>query len=119
MLLKDYYTIEKSLPIEGGGLFHIRLNKECDVYRGHFPESPVSPGVCNIQMIKECASQIVGRPLTICNLQQCRLTTLITPNEHPTMEARVLIETKDETYKLRATLGIGDETFLEMKAELN
>lgn len=121
MLIKDYYTIEGTSTQEEGGahIFHIRLNPECTVYQGHFPGEPVSPGVCNIQMIKELAELVIGRPLFMSNLNLCRLTTLVTPQAHPTMMATLNIEEKEDTFKLRATLGKDEETYLELKAELN
>lgn len=119
MLIKDYYTIEGSATEEGAHIFHIRLNPECAVYQGHFPGEPVSPGVCNIQMIKELAEQVAGRSLFMGNLQLCRLTTLVTPQNHPIMVATLTMEEKEGIYKLRATLGKGDETYLELKSELS
>ncbi|MBQ8361784.1 MAG: hypothetical protein IJX44_07560 [Bacteroidaceae bacterium] len=118
MLIHDYYTIESN-SIEGGiGDFCIRLNAGCRVYQGHFPGKPVSPGVCNIQMLKELAELMAGQRLFMNNLQQCRLTTLITPDEHPTLKANLLLEKIDGGYKLRAALGQDEAVFLEMKAEL-
>lgn len=118
MLIKDYYTIEGKEMVGESALFHIRLNPECHVYQGHFPEKAVSPGVCNIQMLKELAEELAGKPLCMDNLQQCRLTTLITPDEYPTLTASIRLEEKEEGYKLRASLGQGEETYLEMKGEL-
>ena len=47
MLLKDYYTItSQSTDSESGAtLFRIRLNGGHEIYKGHFPEKAVSPGV--------------------------------------------------------------------------
>ena len=119
MLIKDYYTIENVSKQENGAVrFDISLNADCQVYEGHFPGEPVSPGVCNIQMIKECAEQVVGKPLFLNNLQQCRLTTLVTPLAHPQVEVNILFEEKGDAYKLKATIGKGEDTYLDMKTEL-
>ncbi len=118
MLIKDYYSVE-SISTEGEStLFRIHLNPACTVYEGHFPEKAVSPGVCNIQMVKECAEHVAGTPLLLSNLQQCRLTTLITPDEHPHLEVRILLTPKEDKYTLKATIGQGDVVFLELKGEL-
>lgn len=119
MLIKDYYTIEEETATEEGRLFRVRLNPDCTVYQGHFPEEPVSPGVCNIQMLKELAEQTAGEQLFLHNLQLCRLTTLIAPQTHPTMEAAISLSSQGESYKLRASLSHNGETCLEMKAELS
>jgi len=119
MLMKDYYKMKEVLKKEDGTiLFHITLQADCEVYKGHFPGEPVSPGVCNIQMIKECAEQTLEKPLLLNNLQQCRLTTLVTPLSYPQMEVTIHLEEKGDVYKLKATLGKGEEIYLDLKAEL-
>lgn len=117
-MIKDYYTINEFVQKEGVTLFHISLCPDSIVYEGHFPGEPVSPGVCNIQMIKECAEQVAGKSLLLNNLQQCRLTTLMTPVQHPQVEVNIHLEEKGDAYKLKATLGKGEEVYLDLKAEL-
>ena len=118
MMIENYYKINDIIAGTGKNLFIVSLNSDCNVYKGHFPEKPISPGVCNIQMIKECAELIVGKPLFMNNLQHCRLTTLITPLVYPQVEVTILMEKKADVYKLKATIGKGEEIYLELKAEL-
>ena len=119
MLIKDYYTIENVLKQDDGFVrFDISLNADCPVYEGHFPGEPVSPGVCNIQMVKECTEQVAGKSLFLNNLQQCRLTTLVTPLAHPQVEVKILLEEKGEAYRLKATIGKNEDVYLDLKAEL-
>ena len=119
MLIKDYYTIENVLKQDDGIVrFDISLNADCSVYEGHFPGEPVSPGVCNIQMVKECTEQVAGKSLFLNNLQQCRLTTLVTPLAHPQVEVKILLEEKGEAYRLKATIGKNEDVYLDLKAEL-
>ena len=118
MLIENYYKINDIIAGTEKTLFIISLKPDCNVYKGHFPENPISPGVCNIQMIKECAEWIVGKPLFMNHLQHCRLTTLITPLVYPQVEITILMEKKADVYKLKATIGKGGEIYLELKAEL-
>lgn len=118
MLLPDYYTILNRCSEGDATVFEIALNAACEVYKGHFPETPVSPGVCNIQMVKECVEEVVGKPLILNYIQQCRLTTLVTPQQHPTVEVRVwLVAPIDGGVKIRATIGKGELVYLELKGE--
>lgn len=99
-------------------VFEIALNAACEVYKGHFSETPVSPGVCNIQMVKECVEEVVSKPLILNYIQQCRLTTLVTPQQHPAVEVRVwLVAPIDGGVKIRATIGKGELVYLELKGE--
>ncbi len=118
MLIKDYYSVENTSTQDNITTFCVRLNPSCNVYQGHFPEKAVSPGVCNIQMIKECAEQVAGCSLLLTNLQLCRLTTLITPDEHPELDIHIDLTTKEDGYLLKANIGKENNTYLELKAEL-
>ena len=118
MLIENYYKINNFFAEGGKAVFQISLLADCNVYKGHFPGEPVSPGVCNIQMIKECAEMIAGKSLFLNNLQQCRLTTLVTPLVHQQIEVMIFLEGNEDVYRLQATLGKGEEKYLELKAEL-
>lgn len=118
MLVKDYYIIEQKKCIEGVYKYSITLNRDCCVYKGHFPGTPVSPGVCNIQMVKECAEDAVGKQLFMNNLQLCRLTTLVTPVEHTQVDVTFTFTQEPGIYKLKATIGRDEDIYLDMKAEL-
>lgn len=120
MLIKDYYSIDNATVTDDGkGTFEVSLNPECMVYQGHFPGNPVSPGVCNIQMIIECARQLTGKQLMLSNLQQCRLTTLITPQTHSRLKISLATEPKGDVIKLKADISDDTGTCLEMKAEMS
>ena len=118
MLIENYYKVNDIIAGTEKTLFIISLNPDCEVYEGHFPGIPISPGACNIQMIKECAESIAGKHLFMNNLQHCRLTTLITPLVYPQVEVTIFMEKKADVYKLKATIGKGEEIYLELKAEL-
>ena len=118
MLIKNYYSIDSRTTDGDKEIFGISLHPDCDVYRGHFPGTPVSPGVCNIEMIKECAELTAGKKLFLKNLQQCRLKTLITPTEHPQLEMTIALTQDGTSYKLKATLGKGNDIYLDLKADL-
>ena len=118
MLIENYYKINDIVKEKGKAIFQVSLMQDCKVYEGHFPDEPVSPGVCNIQMIKECAEQVVGKSLFLNNLQQCRLTTLITPFVYPQLKVEISMEEKEDIYKLKATIGKDGDIYIELKAEM-
>ena len=117
MLIENYYKVNDIIAGTEKTLFIISLNPDCEVYEGHFPGIPISPGACNIQMIKECAELIIGKPLFMNNLQHCRLTTLITPLVYPQVEVTLFMEKKADVYQLKATIGKNEEIYLQLKAE--
>lgn len=118
MLIQNYYTVLQQSHEGDTYLFEVSMNADCSVYEGHFPGEPISPGVCNIQMLKECLETVLGHSVLLDTIQQCRFTTLITPIAYPELEVRIcLLRQEEEHVKFKATLGKGEEVYLELKAE--
>jgi 3-hydroxyacyl-[acyl-carrier-protein] dehydratase len=118
MLLNYYYSIKNQRTEEDDAWFEVSLLPGCEVYKGHFPGMPVTPGVCNIQMIKECTEALTGERLFLEYIRQCKLTTLITPQQYPELQIRIrLLEKEDACIKIDAVIGWNEEDFLTFKGE--
>lgn len=117
--MKEYYSII-SRTLDGlTGLFKVRMNPDCEVYQGHFPGIPVSPGVCNIRMMLDCAGQIVQSPIRVRKINRCRFTTLLSPQSHPEMDVSIELQAKEEgIFILNASIGKGEEIYQTLKAEV-
>ncbi|MCR5453620.1 MAG: hypothetical protein K6F33_01360 [Bacteroidales bacterium] len=112
MLVKYFYRIDGKEPQEDGSVvYNVSLNTTHDVYKGHFPERPITPGVCNIQMIKELAEDLSGRILTLSEISRCRLTAMVTPDGSPKLNVKVQI---DDNTNLSATIFYGDTTYMTL-----
>lgn len=101
-------------------LFELKLNPDCEVYQGHFPEKAVAPGVCNIQMIRGCAEKMTQCPLFLYAISQCKFTALVTPDATPLLSLRIQLTPLETAgaWKLRASLFHGEQSYLELKAEV-
>ncbi|MCQ2147861.1 MAG: 3-hydroxylacyl-ACP dehydratase [Bacteroidales bacterium] len=117
MLIKDYYSI-LSTRVEGSEvIFEVSLNPECEVYKGHFPGAPISPGVCSVEMIKECAEAVAGKALMITNLQSCRFLNLITPSSLPAAFVKIkLLENGGGTWSLISSIFSEEMEYVSLKA---
>jgi 3-hydroxyacyl-[acyl-carrier-protein] dehydratase len=97
----------------------LQMNAGHPVYAGHFPGTPITPGVLTMQMIRECTSLKTGRNLRFTSIKNCRLAAMVRPGDI----LRLKMETSDEngTVKLKATLtdANNDEDLrLQLDAEL-
>lgn len=84
--------------------FDIHLLPDFAVYRGHFPGNPVSPGVCNIETIRELAMMATGEHLIIKSIQQCRFLSVITPQITPQLTIHLHILSSTEGYTINANI---------------
>lgn len=120
MLLRGhYYKIDGWSTEEGETTFRVDLLPDCDVYRGHFPGKPVCPGVCNVQMLKECAEVLTGRRLAITAIRQCRFTAVATPALCPWLDISLRTEPCGEGYAVTARIAAGSTTYLDFKGEMH
>ena len=117
MLKDDFFTITGKENGEGQVVYHIELNPNHPIFRGHFPGNPISPGVCNIGMIKVCAEEETGSNLFIGNLKQCKFSHLVTPGENKELDIVLKLEDTGDIVKIAASIIKGDTNFMELKAE--
>lgn len=97
MLLKDFYTI-KSLEQKEGQNYtaHIVINKDHEVFKGHFPGNPVTPGVCMMQIIKEVSQEIAGSSLLLKSASNIKFMSLINPEVNPELKLELELNTTDD-----------------------
>lgn len=119
MLLENSYY--KIIGRSGEGLdavFRVALLPDCEVYKGHFPGNPVSPGVCNIETIKECAMLLTGKRLVIDTIRQCRLTAVASPSVCPEVEVTLSCSPVGNGFAVTAKIADNERTYMEYKGEM-
>ena len=58
------YTIKNTEKIDENNFkVQIELNPNHQVFEGHFPNNPITPGVCMMQIIKEITEGFVSKDL--------------------------------------------------------
>lgn len=117
MLIPGYYTIIcREKQDEQTYMFRFTLNPEADVYRGHFPGNPIAPGVCSLQMIKECLQSVLSRDiLRLSSIKQCRFSRLLRPSDK---ERQLLIKLMDNNW-MTAELMEDEQVCMKIKAQYN
>lgn len=119
MMREDFFSIEKQEINQHEAYFLLNLLPTSQVYKGHFPEKAIAPGVCNIEMIKSCAEIVLKKPLLLAYIAQCRLTALVTPGDYPQLQLHLQLTPLEEGWKLMAKLtSLTDEVCMELKAEV-
>lgn len=116
MLLKDFYEITSFEKTEGQKyVAHIIINKSHDVFKGHFPGNPVTPGVCMMQIIKELTQQAVNAQLMMKSASNIKFMALINPEVNPELKLELEItEAEDASVKVKNTTYFEDTTALKL-----
>ena len=120
MLIKDFYTIHSFNKSENSLFAEIRLNPAHEVYKGHFPQQAVVPGVIQLQIIKELLEKGLSANLMIKEVIVAKYLNMIAPEENPVLDINIeyrLNETGD--YLINATISKDDIIFTKLKAKLS
>lgn len=114
-----YYTLLNVEYQADAAIYHVSLRPDCGIYRGHFPGNPVCPGVCNMQMIKECVENMTGKRLFASSVKQCRLTAVATPDVCSRLDVKISIQSADYThYAVKASISDERCVYMDYKGEM-
>jgi len=91
MLLNTLFTIEKIKFSEYKDLLNteIILNENHPIFSGHFPNQPVLPGVCTLEILKETLSQALNMNLILKQADTIKFQLPIIPTETPRLELNI------------------------------
>lgn len=114
-ILKDFYTTENILD-NGNGTYHvgIRLNPEHEIFKGHFPDNPVTPGVCMMQIVKDLTEEITRKKLFLTSASNVKFMAIINPDEQPLLNLVLEISETEEEVKVKNTTLFGETIALKM-----
>lgn len=98
MLLKDFYRVDTFTKLEDTKYeIAVELNKQHEVFKGHFPGNPVTPGVCMIQLIKESCERILSQALFMHQVNMIKFMALVNPEINPNLRLEIDIHPLDES----------------------
>lgn len=116
MLLNDFYTIGKwavSDTTAGEVRATLLLNAAHPIFAAHFPGQPVVSGACQLQMVEELLSHVLGHDFRLVSAGQIKFLTPIDPRIHRRIEA-VLQYALDGPFRVTAIFRAADTTFLKL-----
>lgn len=116
MLIKDFYRVVSIQNEETGYQAVIELNKEHAVFDGHFPDNPVMPGVCMIQIIKELVESTTRKILFMQQVSNVKFMALINPQVEQILVVNFSIEEQEDLLKVKSSIQFQDTIALKMSS---
>lgn len=119
-LLTDFYIVTQSENInETDWTVKVMLNSKHPVYNGHFPQQPVLPGVCMLQIIKECTEAIYHTALQYKQIASCKFLSAINPNETPELEFLIIFKKSEaDIFQISVEGSSSKGICIKLKAQL-
>lgn len=117
MLIKDFYKINNLTSNETEVIACIKLNPNHKVYKGHFPNQPVVPGVIQLQIVKEILENHLSKNLFMSNITQVKYLVPITPVEVPELHISITYKNDDDGI-LKSNVFISFDEIIYTKARI-
>lgn len=119
MVLENFYEITSKEANEEEGLFdfQISINSSHPIFKGHFPDNPVMPGVCMLQIIKELTEEIVHSKLFMQKCVNVKFMALINPEINSILQLQISVSQVEGIVKVKSTTKFDDTLALKMSAE--
>jgi len=119
MILKNnFYTIEKSSISEREAEFLVKLNAENFIYQAHFPNNPITPGVCLIQMAVELFSTLKAAKFSIKTVKNVKFTAPVSPLEFPEVDFLLEFAENENLWQLKVLIKKNETAFAKMSLVL-
>jgi 3-hydroxyacyl-[acyl-carrier-protein] dehydratase len=112
MLKEIFFTVEEIKEETEGFAAKVALNKQHEIYNGHFPGNPVVPGVCLVQIIKELIEYNVGKKLNLKKADNIKFMNFVNPIENHILIFTLSIKKDSEIYA-KSTVSFEDKVFLK------
>lgn len=106
MILKDTFYKINSLKFEENILeAEISIDPKHAIYEGHFPNNPVTPGVVQLELVKEILGTHFNKTIHMRSLNSSKFLAVLNPEKTPEALFKMTVtEQEDQSLKVSGQL---------------
>lgn len=92
----------------------VKIDKLHPIFKGHFPNHPVTPGVCTMQIIKELSEKWSDKKLMLKTARNVKFMAIINPELNENVQFEIQFEQfSDEELSVKSTVSIDENPALK------
>ncbi len=116
MLQNDFFSFTAPQIDNNSVTTNIELNGAHKIFEGHFPQHPIVPGVCMMQMVKEVIEAVIGKETNLLKADNIKFLTMIDPRENKSLRLNYkFIIPEEGKISIDAQLFNSNTTFFKFK----
>ena len=116
-MLQGLYKIISFSDIgESSYIAEVEVNQGDSVFAGHFPGHPVLPGVCSVNILKDCVCRSEGKKLRFSEISQCKFTGMVDPAVNCNLKVKFSTACLNTGHLVKAIMENDDRVVLKMTA---
>lgn len=113
-----FYTITQTIVTEKGHRYDLELLADHPIFEGHFPDDPILPGVCLLQMAEELVQHCTGHPMALQRIRQAKFLNPVRPTHLSRLTAVLLIHKQGEQWRSEVQFFQQNHLISSIKADL-
>lgn len=111
MILKNYlYKVINENEFPERVTYSLSLNQECPIYKAHFPNMPITPGVCIIQVVEELLEDHLKMNLQTAGVKNAKFLRVLKPTDEVICVNLVQIQKQKQIIKAQAMVTDSSDT---------
>ena len=114
ILLNDFFTINDTESSATEIWAELVINAKHKIFEGHFPNQPVVPGVCMMQMIKETLEHVLGKETNLVKAADMKFLAVIDPQKNNLIHASIIMTT-DESGAINTVASLFKDELVHFK----
>lgn len=119
-LLNSFFSVKEQENNAAGAVYKIELDKEHFIYKAHFPDNPITPGVCIIQIAQELTGLHIDKQLFLTAVNNIKFVQVISPVENPVVIYDMNISPVTEgVCKVKVTVKGENQVFTKLSLTFN
>ena len=110
-----YQVLKTNIVSDTSVNYHLQLNPAHDIFKGHFPDMPVMPGVCMVDMVKSLTEQHTQKALFLSEAADIKFLAILNPNEHNNVNIDLTINQQEGIISTTASISAAEVVFFKSK----
>lgn len=97
--------------------YRLELIPDCMIYRAHFPEQPITPGVCIIQIASELLSELYSLAFELSSVSNAKYLAVINPQDTPELSytfKKVAFDDENTSVKVSVIVSNDETVFTKL-----
>jgi 3-hydroxyacyl-[acyl-carrier-protein] dehydratase len=119
MILKDnFYTINELEFVENKIQASIKIDSNHSIFEGHFPNNPITPGVVEMEIVKEIVSEGIKKTLKMSKMSNCKFLAILNPLNSSEVNVNIdVLEQENNRIRISAQILDQQTVYLKISAE--
>ena len=113
-LLGDLYTVTKRTDTESGVDYLIRLNPGSVIFKAHFPNHPVTPGACLVQLAQDLTETFLECPLMVRTIKNVKFLSVISPLTVQDLDFRITVKEDGDLIQSQVIVSDAQNTYAKL-----